>query len=299
MRVLVLGDVMIDEYTYVQTSRRAPEASMPVWDVVREERRLGGAANVANNVKALGGDDVDVFLCGIGGLDIYEIARSQNIDTRLLCAGKTMVKHRYVDQDGKYLFRCDNFTKFKQDAVNEFCNRSAGIIENMPKFDAVVVSDYDKGSIDEMTVCMLLQRPDDGLGFEFKYDPIVVDSKRRDLSIFEGASVIKLNESEFAAQQPGVPAKHCKNLVVTRGSNSTTLFQYDLEKSSDYKYVIHSEDFPVERVRAVDVTGCGDTHTAAMAFSLMKNPGDVRAAVKFANACARNVVQKFGTSVCL
>ncbi|MFA5750422.1 MAG: PfkB family carbohydrate kinase, partial [Candidatus Shapirobacteria bacterium] len=76
-----------------------------------------------------------------------------------------------------------------------------------------------------------------------------------------------------------------------------TLLQHDKFKSSNMKYVVHAEDFHSEKVDAIDVTGCGDTHTAAMAFSLLKNPNDIRAAVKFANACAANVVKKFGTSI--
>jgi sugar/nucleoside kinase (ribokinase family) len=87
--------------------------------------------------------------------------------------------------------------------------------------------------------------------------------------------------------------KYC---VVTSGRLGAMLIECEKAKTDQYMHVIHKENFPTEEVPVKDVTGCGDTHTAALTFSYLKTR-DVRRSVKFANACARDVVQKFGTSV--
>lgn len=288
MRFLVIGDIMLDRYTYVRTTRKAPEADIPVWDEVKTEIRLGGAANVAHNIKALGGDDVRVFLAGImGDDDGSNLLKGVGIET-LFCFGtSTMTKHRYVDLDtGRYVVRVDNFRKFPEEQVELMEMLFPG---SYTDFDCVVFSDYDKGTLTEKIV-----EP-------FRKHPLtVVDSKRDDVRLFEGMKVFKVNEQEYAYQ---VSSKLYPNFteffeycVVTKGGKGADLLMCERTKSSDRRYIVHTEKFPIEEVKAVDVTGCGDTHTAAMAFSLVKN-GDVRASLRFANACARQVVQKFGTSV--
>lgn len=301
-RVLVVGDIMVDRYTYVRTERFAPEASIPVWDEVSHETRLGGAANVAHNLKALGEDDVDVCLAGICGGFLSEIEKI-SIDTRACEVGQTMVKERYVDYNlGKHVFRSDNFKNF-------FYERTVGLerrIETLlasEKFDAVVYSDYDKGTISPRVV--ELTKNLSAL--------TVVDSKRIDLTLFKGLSVLKVNEHEYSIQVSKGPYTNVESLfqsvVVTKGSKGAQVRQAveqitdrrrenepEVVQSSNSRYIIDSEDFPTIAVKAIDVTGCGDTHTAAMTFSLLFYD-DLRRAVKFANECARNVVQKFGTSV--
>lgn len=289
--ILVVGDVMVDRYTYVQTERQAPEAPIPVWDVLRDEYRLGGAANVAHNLKALGGDEVEVHLAGVIDHADRRMISSLGIET-ILCAGtETMVKHRYV-KEGKneYLFRSDSFKSFSSGSRSTFL-KSLDHFLPAHRFDAVILSDYNKGTICEEVVQRLKGRSDLN----------VVDSKRVDLKLFEGFSILKVNEHEYSVQVSRGPYTCVESLfdyvVVTKGKKGSELRQCEKQASGPNRYVVHTENFPVISVPAKDVTGCGDTHTAAMTFSLVKNNGDVRSAVKFANACARNVVQKFGTSV--
>jgi len=295
-RVLVVGDVMVDRYFYVGSTRQAPEAPIPVWDKIEHENRLGGAANVAHNLKALGGEDIEVFLAGIVENEAKKMIGKIGINT-ILCAGfDTMYKDRYVDKNTmKIVFRCDNIKEFHRQSLETFELSLRHFLEGH-QFDAVIFSDYNKGSIGKNIVDLVSPHA------KLK----VVDSKRLDLSIYRGMDILKVNEMEYGSQGSCSAYPYVEGLfehvVVTKGAKGAELRQAEKgqevaqEGVVNLKYVVHSENFPSISVQAKDVTGCGDTHTAAMTFSLLKN-SDVRMAVKFANECARNVVQKFGTSV--
>lgn len=285
-KVLVVGDIMVDQYIFVETNRTAPEARIPVWDEKRKETRPGGAANVARNLRALG--DIEVSLAGLTDFVSQEMIGYHDIDVSMCTGNQTMYKRRYIGPDGEHLFRHDNFLKFKAD-VPYFAERLKRDLSD--QYEIVVISDYDKGTVTDEVVDVIRS---------VHKGPVVVDSKRHDLRIFSGFTILKVNEHEYDVQLSSPYYSHVESLfdyvVVTKGARGAELRQRDPIKDNDIRYVIHSEKFAISPVKAKDVTGCGDTHTAAMAFSLMQNP-DMRQAVKFANHCAREVVQKFGTSV--
>lgn len=296
-KILVIGDIILDEYVHVQSLRQAEEAAVPVWDEVRKEYRLGGAANVAANLASIGKDEVEVHLAGIcGSLVVSYKLDEMKIKRERMMGHQVMKKVRYV-QDERIVARADNFKSFDEGEV-EFFEMMMNYWEQ--DFDAVVFSDYDKGTITPEVVSI----------FKKCAHLTVVDSKRADLRIFDGMTVLKVNERE-AAIQVASPLYHnytgfFEHVVVTKGDRGSTLVMCDHARSEPSKriegtfmgpaYVNHTEEFPIVRVTAKDVTGCGDTHTAAMTFSLLKNR-DIRSAVKFANTCASQVVKKFGTSV--
>jgi bifunctional ADP-heptose synthase (sugar kinase/adenylyltransferase) len=302
-RVLVIGDIMLDHYTYVRTDRNAEEAEIPVWDEIRNEYRLGGAANVANNLRAIAGDELDIHLAGIMGSSVgHHLLRKVGIGTERLYGNATMTKRRYVSEDFTFIGRFDNMKVFPQDEIDFFEMMLSYWDE---RFDCVIISDYNKGSITAQ------------LAAEMRKCPLtIVDSKRADLSIFGGSTILKVNRREFAAQvsSPLYPdvTRFFKNCVITKGADGADLLTSEIpardhevygEQSrstvSVERYVVHREEFPLDKkVQARDVTGCGDTHTAALAFALLKTQ-DLRSAVKFANSCASQVVQKFGTAVAL
>lgn len=293
-RILVVGDIMIDRYCRVRTNRMAQEASIPIWDEVSRECRLGGAGNLANNLKSVGGDDVDVHLYGIYGDDEWDtlVALTDSANISLYCGPcpktVTMVKERHVDENNRHVFRKDNIKRFSTDGVEWFSGTMEFVVRSQ-EYDAVVVSDYDKGTLTSKIASML-----------GRYRTRFVDSKRQDLRMFKGFTALKLNESEFSAQVSNLSYGTSfeglfENCIITRGPNGAELRQYDHEKSSGKKYVVHSESFPIEeKIDAVDVTGCGDTHTAAALFCYLQT-GDIRMAIRFANKCASRKVQKFGT----
>jgi bifunctional ADP-heptose synthase (sugar kinase/adenylyltransferase) len=311
MNILVVGDIMVDKYVHVSTERNAPESGLPVWDEEALEYSLGGAANVAVNVKELIGDSGTVTLVGILGSE-YEFGNehctSLGLETEVVMVGPTMFKTRYVTEvDGKqkFLLRHDSLKRFQDWNLTLLKSHLARFMDGK-KFDAVIFSDYDKGTIDREV-------------FELcgKSELVVVDSKRKDLRLFSGATVLKLNESEFAAQVSQRLYDSVESLfkfvVVTKGAKPTQLrvfagdFHHQPRDNGKWLpswnrnvtsnvYSVHSIDFPVEKAEVVDVTGCGDTHVAAMTVSLVHG-NDINHAIRYANAAARDVVQRFGTSV--
>lgn len=297
MRVLVVGDIMLDAYTYVSTERMAEEAQIPVWDVIssstitqwpHQDRRLGGAGNVALNVKKIF-PDASVYLMGLGDGSLQVIARENGINTDYVIGSRAMVKQRFV-QNGKIIARLDYLQKFSDGDVRFFEMMVCGCAE---KFDVVIFSDYDKGTLTDKIIKIFLS-----------VAPIVaVDSKRLDLTPFTGATVLKVNSKEFTAQQSSQKYYNVvslfKHVVVTRGKHGADLISCEKFADSDglvvSSYKNNTEHFPTIPQKEVDVTGCGDTHTAALAIELFRT-GDIRSAVRFANVKAAQVVQMLGTS---
>lgn len=299
-KVLVIGDIILDHYSHVETTRNAQEANIPIWDVIKTENRLGGAANVALNLKAIGGDEVDVSLAGICDHYLRENLVRVNIDLRFLFDARWwgLIKNRLVDTDGRIIMRYDNKKKFHEYDVEKFWKSFKDTYIADLQYDAIVISDYDKGTIDP-TYIYCPQTP-----------LMIVDSKRKDLSIYEGFDILKLNNSEFdiqLANKESYGEKYFEtlfsNVVVTKGRKGAELRNTVLKTSfiskygpSPIEYRTDKELFPVKKALEKDVTGCGDTHTAAMTFFMLKNR-DIRKAVAFANVCASKVVEKFGTSI--
>lgn len=302
-RVLVIGDVMFDKYNYVKSERQAPEAPIPVWDLQRIEYRPGGAANVAANIRSIADKadpmNVAVYLLGIANDGCESNAlNNHGVSSLYLTPGRSMIKERFVN-DGKIIFRHDDSKRFDQDDVSYFEKLALGY-KFKQTFDVVVFSDYDKGTLTKKVVDH----------FRTMSRISVVDSKRADLGIYDGCNVLKLNEFEYskqvslAANSPSKTPVEMKfaNVVVTKGAKGAELRQfqgarYDSENNT-VSYSTFTEEFPTAKVKQVDVTGCGDTHTAAMTVSLINDP-DPRRAVKFANEYASQVVQKFGTTIAM
>lgn len=281
--VAVVGDVIWDEYVFVETRREAAEAPIPVWDEIRRENRLGGAGNVAKNVKSLD-PELDVHLVGVHG------SWNNGLLISNLCTGTAMTKRRYV-QNKKIIFRHDDQLRYDDVDAQLLLEKVQEYLPPDQTFDAVIFSDYNKGTLTPELVEIFSKRT--GL--------IIIDSKRKDLSLFvnrQKMTVLKVNEQEWGMHSADdVPPEALFNhVVVTKGKDGAALRQFDGPKSRPGVSVIHEEHFPTKRVWSVDVTGCGDTHTAAMAVSLLRE-GSVRQAVRFANEKASQAVQEFGTAV--
>jgi D-beta-D-heptose 7-phosphate kinase/D-beta-D-heptose 1-phosphate adenosyltransferase len=297
-RLLVLGDMIRDTYSFVSSSRNAQEAPIPIWDVVNVVHRLGGMGNVVNNISSICSGEIEIWVCGLIDDKTSELLDDLDVNT-LMCLRvpheSAIVKTRFVDGDSKYLARVDNRKRFfNQDLL--FLNSHIKDLSSRVKFDGLVVSDYDKGTVDKR----ILETINDHL---ISSSVKIVDSKRKDLNIYKGFDVLKLNLGEYSAQVSfsSHPLESIfKYVIVTRGKSSTQLNQYGGLSSKKSSYIIHTEDFPVPVMneKMNDVTGCGDTHTAALACSLLLNGNDVRSAVRFANECASSVVSSFGTSCC-
>lgn len=236
-KILVIGDYCIDVFKYGTCERISPEAPVPVFSFKYLTKTDGMAGNVVNNIKAL------------------------NVDASLHSSETQAVKERLIDLKSKqHIVRVDYEEKVESIRFD--------LIRNLDRYDCIVISDYNKGSIDEKLVKQIIKN--------FK-NPIFVDSKKNDLSIFEGC-IIKINESEYKNLKR-LPKK-C-DLIVTLGENG-----------AKYNGVLHS----TEKVQVFDVSGAGDSFLAGLCVQYLLKK-DLTLSIKFANICASNVVKKIGTAV--
>ena len=289
-RVLVVGDVMLDRYWHGAVDRISPEAPVPVVRVAREEERLGGAANVALNVKTLG---ARVTLLTVVGHDeaaqrLRALLAAQGIET---CLGedaalRTIVKLRVIGRS-QQLLRID----FESEPDHEVLTQALDAFEReLPQHDAVLFSDYGKGGLTHIVRMIELARA--------AGKPVLVDPKGSDYTRYAGATVITPNRSELAQvvgawQGDAQLAERAQALrtqlqvgalLLTRSEEGMSLFD---DQGAAHQAAQTREVF--------DVTGAGDTVIATMAVLLAAGVSP-REAMPHANRAGGLVVGKFGTA---
>lgn len=233
-KVLLIGDNCIDVYRYGTVDRISPEAPVPVFKFSHEEERPGMAANVKENLRALG----------------CEVYASFGVPGR---------KVRLIDQRSRqHLLRID------EDEESAPFNDPA-IFEN--SFDAIVISDYNKGYV---TYELVEQLRKNFAG------PIFIDTKKPDISRFKGCFV-KINEKEFNDRWTDND-----HMIVTLGG-----------RGAMYKRYLTLDTFPAESVEVVDVCGAGDTFLAALAYNYLTT-NSIPDAIKFAMRASAVTVQHTG-----
>lgn len=229
--ILLIGDDCIDVYQYGNVDRISPEAPVPIFESVSEESRPGMAANVAANLEALG--------CTVNYLH-----------------GDTSVKTRLIDlRSRQQVLRIDN------DNISDAITFETAIPDI---YDAIVVSDYNKGTV-SYELIEELRRAFDG--------PIFVDTKKTDLELFEGC-IVKINNYEYHQI-----TSECSDLIVTLGKHGAR-----------YRGTIH----PAPEIEIADVTGAGDTFLAALCVEYLRSDGDMEQAIKFAIRASSITVQHLG-----
>lgn len=289
MRVLVAGDVMLDSYWKGDSTRLSPEAPVPVVSVHRIESRLGGAANVALNLKKLG---ADVILCGVVGADekanfIHKQLNEFDIVDRLVVGNiQTIEKIRLISQN-QQVVRADFESPVSKDVVDTV---SESILKELDNVDCVIFSDYKKGVLFKVNELIDKVRQ--------KGKMVLIDPKGTDYSIYSGATVITPNKTELASvvgvwsseeelQQKAKELRTNLNLdklLLTRSEEGMTLFEED-----------RILNIPTEAREVYDVSGAGDTAIATLAVMLLSGKSWEEATI-LANRAAGIVVERFGTS---
>lgn len=289
-RVLVVGDAMIDRYWYGAVDRISPEAPVPVVRITREEERIGGAANVASNVVALG---AQASLLTVVGDD----EASHKLEALVARTGitphfgrdpalQTTVKLRVIGRQ-QQLIRLD----FENTPHSEVLASQTATFERLlPDHDAVLFSDYGKGGLSHVGDMIALARA--------AGKPVLIDPKGSDYSRYRQASVITPNRAELQ-QVIGVwPSEDAlrekaqalrrelglQALLLTRSEEGMTLFDDQGE-----------QHVSAQAREVFDVTGAGDTVIATLA-GLVGAGLSLREAMPLANRAGGIVVGKFGTA---
>jgi D-beta-D-heptose 7-phosphate kinase/D-beta-D-heptose 1-phosphate adenosyltransferase len=299
-RVAVIGDVMLDSYLHGPLERISPEAPVPVFEVTREEYKLGGAANVAASLAALG---ATVRLCGTVGSDdhgarLLNEAHQLGIDTTAILAEShrpTTCKTRVVARNQQVL-RLDRETRVP--IAGQLESHLAETAQSVAEWaEAVVLSDYAKGVLTP-EICSQVIRASGR-------KPVIVDPKKQPWDRYRGATIIKPNrvESELftqtnldsdatAAQAAELIAKTLEtaHVLITRGSAGMTLATCS---NRNRAFAVHH--FAANPRELVDVTGAGDVVAATLAIVLAAG-ADVLAATWLANVAAGIKVGKFGAA---
>ncbi len=294
-RVLIVGDLMLDHFVIGGVERISPEAPVPVVRFDREEYRLGGAANVAHNVAALGGM---VEIAGLIGADdsgrqLLELLSAAGIDTRSVVtdpARCTTRKLRLVTTRNQQVARID----YESDAdVSGALETSLvdALGDAARRSDVVLVSDYQKGVVTRGVARAAIEAA------RARHLPALVDPKVPHIDYYAGASLITPNHHEAeavtlmrirsadearAAAQRFRERAGCESVLVTRGEHGMWMLGPDGE-----------HDLPAEAREVSDVTGAGDTVIAAIALGLAGG-GSLEAAARLANKAAGLAVSRFG-----
>ncbi|MGH7682643.1 MAG: D-glycero-beta-D-manno-heptose-7-phosphate kinase [Candidatus Eiseniibacteriota bacterium] len=296
-RVVVIGDAILDRYLWGRATRVSPEAPVLVVDVEREEFRLGGAANVAHNVAALGAEPILIAVVGqdgnAEGLERQLRARGVNADRGVVRDGsrRTTVKTRIIAHHQQVL-RADEESReaLPADAREELWNRTRAALEGA---DAVLISDYGKGVVTPDLLERLLPE------LKRRGIPSAVDPKEEHFPRYRGVSVITPNATE-AAEAWGRRFRSEKDLIeagfglrermavesvlITRGEEGMSLFTGE-----------GHTHFPTRARQVFDVTGAGDTVVATIAVALAARATLPEACI-LANHAAGLVVAELGTA---
>lgn len=231
-RILLIGDSCIDKYVYGKCNRLNPEAPVPVLVYDEFKTSMGMALNVRNNIMSFGSE-------------VYILTQSEKI-----------VKTRYIDKKS-------NQQILRVDEEPEICPLDYPLPEN--NFDALVISDYDKGFLTTDKVFELVETFD---------GPVFIDSKKQVLP--QDNCFIKINDSEYSKLKT-----KSDNLIVTHGG-----------KGAEFNGIL----YPAENVSVFDVVGAGDTFLSALVVFYLEC-GTIEEAIPYANKAAAIAVQHQGTYI--
>lgn len=293
--VLIIGDLMLDHFVIGRVDRISPEAPVPVVQFDHEEYRLGGAANVANNVAALGGR---VEMVGVAGDDpdaerMRDQLGQRGVGSRGIVTDRlrrTTRKVRVVTTRNQQVARIDYEDDREVDGAVE-----ASVIDRIREIaasaDAVLVSDYLKGAVSRAVAAAAVAAA------KRRDIPVLIDPKVPHIDYYRGATLITPNHHEaeavthmrirtsdeaFAAARIFRGRADCEAVLITRGEQGMTLHTPGGDT-----------ELPAEAREVSDVTGAGDTVIATMTLALAAHVPIVEAA-RLANRAAGIVVGKFG-----
>lgn len=294
-KVFIAGDVMLDKYYFGSVDRISPEAPVPVVNIRREESRLGGASNVANNICSLGGQSM---LCGVIGHDFFgkeieRMAKKKQIGLSLISSQQPTVTKARIIGGKQQIVRLDYEEKLEL-SETEITDIRQIVTRLLPDYPVLVVSDYGKGFVSDELCRFLITEA-------HKHEiRVIIDPKGKNWAKYAGADIVTPNVKELSdivgyavtntdeavtqAAKEAIGQNQLNTLLVTRSEKGMSL----IGQGEPIHLPTHSEE-------VFDVSGAGDTVVAT--FSLCLAAGfDLFTAMKTANIAAGIVVKKLGTA---
>ncbi len=294
---LVIGDIMLDIYLYGKVERISPEAPIPVVQITKEQKALGGAANVAANISGLG---IQTFLCGIIGNDENGENILKTLQEKKISFCGCIFKNITTTTKTRVVGRAQQIVRFDNEDIDSITDSYEEellkhIEIQLPHVDVIILSDYNKGvcGVSFLKKVIAMAKSKDIL--------IITDPKSPDWTRYERSNWITPNMKEFCeALGKNIPNDeavireegqklirkfHIPNILVTRSEHGMTLVQND-----------YSITYSAEAQEVYDVSGAGDT-VVAMLASCLGSGRNAQDAVQLANYAAGIAVSKVGTYI--
>ncbi|MEO8086310.1 MAG: bifunctional ADP-heptose synthase [Bacteroidota bacterium] len=298
LNVLIIGDVMIDAYLWGKVNRISPEAPVPIVAITKKENRLGGAANVAINVQALGATPV---LCSVIGNDLdgrtfIELLQKQNMSTEGILQSTsrtTTVKTRVIGNNHQML-RVDEETEEEINLQDrkQLLDRISSMLKSR-KIDVIIFEDYDKGVIGKFLIGEVVK-----LAHQ-KNIPVTADPKKKNFNHYRNISLLKPNMKEL---REGMKIDLDKGNIneISRAirqlaeENQLETILVTLSEKGAYVYNRKESQYLPAHVRNIaDVSGAGDTVISVAALSLASGASPITAAI-LSNFAGGIVCEKVG-----
>ncbi|KKL09184.1 hypothetical protein LCGC14_2568400 [marine sediment metagenome] len=250
VKIAIVGDSFLDKYCIGEVNRISPEAPVPILDVVKTETRPGGALNVAKNLYGLGIEPVVFTIIDEEYIKDFKFPIRSPKD----CV--SLVKTRF-NAFGQQLLRVDQPIAYRQEDLERMEYPS------FSEFDIIAFADYDKGSITGGKAT-------------------IIDTKKKDLSVFEGTQILKINRKEY--------------LEATNVNFPQSFITQSEAGINYYKDGVFKGNSPAETREVIDVSGAGDTVMAVIIYCLSIGLTNPQKIMELANKAAGIVISRFGTS---
>jgi rfaE bifunctional protein kinase chain/domain len=280
LRVVVVGDLMLDEFVNGDVARISPEAPVPILEVTDRTSTPGGAANAAMNVASLGGR---VRLVGVVGDDAAAASLAGLVEKAGIDARSFVVDgSRPTTQKTRIVARHQQVVRIDQESRAAIASGIGEALVNavraaLADADACIVSDYGKGVVSPGLVAAIVEIA------HARKIPVIIDPKRRDFSAYRGATLVTPNLAELEVAT-GIRA-HTTEEVVAAGTSLLAILDGGAVP-------VHTH----ARARAVfDVTGAGDTVVSTLSLALAAGM-DITVAIEVASVAAGLVISKVGTA---
>jgi D-beta-D-heptose 7-phosphate kinase/D-beta-D-heptose 1-phosphate adenosyltransferase len=290
--IAVIGDFMIDHYLWGKSNRISPEAPVPIVEIEKEEDKLGGAGNVANNLITLGADVLVLGVIGKNSDRLLKLLKSKNIDISGIFidnSRETIIKSRVIALHQQVIrYDKENIKPINEDYEKKILKYLKNKIK---KIELILLSDYEKGVLTTKLTQNIIN-------IAREHNKKIIIDPKKNFAKYKNAWMIKPNKKELEIAA-GMKIKNKDDLVKAGWKIKKELnLDYLLVTLSEEGIALFANEFieiPTIAKEVYDVTGAGDTVLASLGYYLSKS-NDLIKAMHFANTAAAVVVGKLGSA---